>query len=110
MAFSRRVEELRSYLTGWKGYFGYCETPSTLQRLDEWVRRRLRCLLWKQWTTSKRRFRELTQRGASRNLAAQTVGSPHGAWRLSCSPALNIALPIRFFEEQGLPSLSKRTD
>lgn len=110
VTLDRMVAELRRYLTGWKGYFGYCETPSTLKRMDEWVRRRLRCYLWKQLAHSKCRFRELTQRGVKASLAAQTVGSPHGAWRLSCSPALSIALPIRFFEALGLPSLSKRTD
>jgi RNA-directed DNA polymerase len=110
ITLGRMVEELRHYLTGWKGYFGYCETPSILSRLDGWIRRRLRCFLWKQWKHSERRFQELTRRGVSRSLAAQTVGSPHGAWRLSCSPALGIALPTRFFKELGLPSLSKETD
>jgi RNA-directed DNA polymerase len=99
------IGALKRYLTGWRGYFGFCETPSVLQRLDEWIRRRLRCFFWKQWKRGRTRFRELAARGVSRDLAAQTVGSPHNAWRLSCSPALNIALSNRYFRALGLPSV-----
>jgi RNA-directed DNA polymerase len=96
---------LNRYLTGWRGYFGFCETPSVLQRLDEWVRRRVRCFFWKQWRRGNTRFRELTARGVDRSLAAQTAGSPHNAWRLSNSPALQRALTNRFLRSLGLPSL-----
>ncbi|WP_407670104.1 group II intron maturase-specific domain-containing protein [Paraburkholderia oxyphila] len=99
------MERLKRYLTGWRGYFGFCETPSTLQRLDEWVRRRVRCIFWKQWGNNRNRFRELTGRGVDRELAAQTVGSPHDAWRLSNSPALKRALTNRYLGALGLPSL-----
>ena len=43
------IGELRTYMIGWRGYFGFCETPSILRDLDRWTRRRLRCFLWKQW-------------------------------------------------------------
>jgi RNA-directed DNA polymerase len=100
------IGALKRYLTGWRGYFGYCETPRVLQRLDAWIRRRLRCFLWKQWRRGRTRFKELVARGVNRNLAAQTAGSPHGAWRLSCSPALSKALSNRYFRSLGLPSVA----
>lgn len=99
------IGTLKRYLTGWRGYFGFCQTPSVLKQLDEWIRRRLRCFFWKQWKLSRTRFRELTARGVSQDLAAQTVGSSHGAWRLSCSPALSIGLSNRYFRSLGLPSV-----
>jgi len=99
------IGSLKRYLTGWRGYFGFCETPRVLQQLDQWIRRRLRCFLWKQWKRGRTRFRKLVARGVSRDLAAQTAGSPHSAWRLSCSPALSIALPNRYFRSLGLPSV-----
>ena len=99
------IGSLKRYLTGWRGYFGFCETPRVLQRLDQWIRRRLRCFLWKQWKRGRTRFKKLVARGVSRDLAAQTAGSPHSAWRLSCSPALSIALPSRYFRSPGLPSV-----
>ncbi|WP_241991415.1 group II intron maturase-specific domain-containing protein [Paraburkholderia sp. RAU2J] len=97
---------LKRYLTGWRGYFGFCETPSVLQRLDEWVRRRTRCFFWKQWRRGSTRLRELLARGVDRNLAVQTAGSPHNAWRLSNSPALQRALTNRLLRSLGLPTLN----
>jgi RNA-directed DNA polymerase len=53
--FKARVRRLRTYLTGWRGYFGFCETPSVLCDLDSWIRHRLRCVQWKQWKVFRRR-------------------------------------------------------
>jgi RNA-directed DNA polymerase len=105
VSVDQMIGTLTRYLTGWRGYFGFCETPRVLQRLDQWIRRRLRCFLWKQWKRGRTRFKKLVARGVSRDLAAQTAGSPHSAWRLSCSPALSIALPNRYFRSLGLPSV-----
>jgi len=99
------VKQLGRYLTGWRGYFGFCQTPSVLQRLDRWLRRRLRSVIWKQWKRGPVRFAELHKRGVGKDLAAQTAGSAHGPWRLSNSPALAMALPNVYFASLGLPSL-----
>lgn len=101
------IGDLRRYLIGWRGYFGFCETPSVLQSLDRWLHRRLRSYAWKQWKTGKRRFKELRQLGVGKDLAAQTAGSRKGVWHLSRSPALNFALPGRVLAEMGVPSLLK---
>jgi RNA-directed DNA polymerase len=100
------VKELSVYLTGWRGYFGFCQTPSVLRALDEWLRRRLRAIAWKQWKTGRTRFAELRRCGVGRDLAATTAGSPHGPWRLAASPALHIAMPISFLRSLGLRSLA----
>jgi RNA-directed DNA polymerase len=100
------VKELATYLRGWRGYFGFCQTPSVLRELDQWLRRRLRAIVWKQWKRGPTRFAELRRRGVGRDLAATTAGSPHGPWRLSNSPALAIALPNAFLTSLGLPSLA----
>jgi RNA-directed DNA polymerase len=102
------VRQLAEYLRGWRGYFGFCQTPSVLRDLDSWVRRRLRGFKWKQWKRGKRRFAELRRLGVGKELAAQTAGSPHGPWRISRSPALSFALPDAFFVALGLPSLAAR--
>jgi RNA-directed DNA polymerase len=99
------VQQLSRYLIGWRGYFAFCQTPSVLQSLEAWVRRRLRSVVWKQWKRGKVRFAELTKRGVGKDLAAQTAGSPRGPWRLSNSPALAIALPNAYFGSLNLPSL-----
>jgi len=102
------VKELSVYLIGWRGYFGSCQTPSVLRKLDEWIRRRLRAIAWKQWKYGPARFAELRRRGVGRNLAAQTAGNPHGPWRLANSPALTIALPNGFFVSLGLASVAAK--
>jgi RNA-directed DNA polymerase len=101
----RMIGELRTYMVGWRGYFGFCETPTILRDLDSWIRRRLRCFLWKQWKRGRVRFKELGARGVGKALAAKTAGSAHGPWRLSNSRALAYALPNAYFDSLGLPAL-----
>src|SRR5246500_1330421 len=100
------VKELSVYLIGWRGYFGFCQTPSVLRKLDGWLRRRLRAIAWKHWKCGSTRFAELRRRGVGRDLAAETAGSPHGPWRLANSPALTIAMPVAFFRSLGLASVA----
>ena len=102
----RMAEELGRYLRGWIGYFGQCQTPSVLQSLEEWTRRRLRSVIWKQWKHSSVRFVELRKRGVDQELAAKTAGSSHGPWRLANSPGLHLALPNAYFDLLGIPRLT----
>jgi RNA-directed DNA polymerase len=110
VSLDRMVQQLSRYLTGWRGYFGYCETPSVFTTLDSWIRRRLRCFIWKQWKRGPTRFAELRKRGVGKDLAAQTAGSRKGLWHVSRSPALSIALPGAYFESLGLPKLAVSTN
>ena len=55
--FTRLVAELSRYLVGWRGYFGFCEVPYVLLRLDQWTRRRLRAVAWTYWKRGRTRFR-----------------------------------------------------
>ena len=96
------VNELNTYLRGWHGYFGSCQTPTVLEDLDSWIRRRLRCVIWKQWKVCRKRFTELCRRGVNELLAGLTAGSSHGPWRISQSPAMCIAFPNAFFDRMGL--------
>ena len=100
--------QLATYLRGWRGYFGFCQSPSVLGNLDSWIRRRLRSFQWKQWKRGRRRFAELRRLGVGKDLAAQTAGSSHGPWRISRSPALSYAMPGAFRDELGLPRLQAR--
>lgn len=108
VSLEEMVKQLTVYLRGWQEYFGFCQTPSVLQSLDEWVRHRLRATAWKQWKRGRTRFGELRRRGVGKDLAAQTAGSAHGPWRLANSPALNMALPNAYFSSLGLPTLGAR--
>jgi RNA-directed DNA polymerase len=100
------AKELSVYLIGWRSYFGFCQTPSVLRALDEWIRRRLRAIAWKQWKRGPTRFAELRRRGVGRVMAAKSASSPRGPWRLSNSPALTTALPNAYFGSLGLASVA----
>ncbi len=102
----RMAETLTQYLRGWIGYFGKCQTPSVLGSLDQWVRRRLRSAIWRQWRLGSTKFAKLRQRGVGKDLAAQTAGSAHGPWRIADSPGLHIALPNAYFDSLGIPRLT----
>jgi RNA-directed DNA polymerase len=80
ISLQQMTKELASYLRGWKSYFGYCQTPSVLHGLDQWIRRRLRSVIWKH---KKRR----------------------SSWRLANSPALSVEFPNAYFDSLGLPRL-----
>ena len=102
-SFKAVMTDLRRYLVGWLGYFRFCETPSVLNELEQWTRRRLRCLIWQQWKGSARRFEELVCRGANREEAAKLVGSSDGPWHLSRTPLFNQLFPRSWFLQRGLP-------
>ena len=106
VSLKQRVEALSRYLIGWRAYFGFCQTPWILRNLDGWIRRRLRCAVWKQWMHGKRRFAELVKRGVNRDLAARTAGSACGPWHLSNSQALHLAFSNASFDALGLPRVA----
>ena len=103
-SLSGLIKELSRYIAGWRGYFGRCETPTVLRRMDEWIRRRIRAIVWRQWKRGRTRFKALRRLGIGKDLAARTAGSSRGPWRLSMSPALSIALPNAALAKLGLVS------
>jgi RNA-directed DNA polymerase len=106
VSLGQMVESLSVYLRGWRSYFGFCQTPSTLRHLDSWIRRRLRCVIWTQWKHGGRRYAELRRLDVNPKLAARAAGSERGPWRISNIPALCYALPNAFFDSLGLPQLA----
>src|SRR6266403_1082052 len=100
------MEELATYMRGWRGYFGFCETPEVLIALTRWVRLRLRAALWRQWKTPRRRRAALIALGVSGQLR-NMAGSGRGPWHLARSKALSVGLSNAYFKSLGLPSLIK---
>ena len=100
------IGELRSYLVGWRNYFGLAGTPGIFATLDQWIRRRLRALQLKQWKRGRTIFRELRARGASVRAAAEVAAQARRWWWNACH-GVHTVLRNSYFEELGLPSLSK---
>ena len=99
------MAKLAPYMRGWRGYFGFCETPDMLINLTRWVRLRLRAAMWRQWKTQRRRRAMLIQLGVRGILAGNTAASGRGPWHLAHSKALNVGLSNAYFRSRGLPSL-----
>jgi RNA-directed DNA polymerase len=94
------VASLNSYLKHWYGYYRLTETDYDLMKADQWIRHRLRSLIWKQWKTFHKRRKELVALGVDPLEAAEVAGSSKGPWRISSCPAVHKALNNNFFCQQ----------
>jgi RNA-directed DNA polymerase len=99
------IEELNPLLRGWMGYFQHTQGRRVIETLDEWLRRRLRCLLWRQWKRPVHRARQLRQLGLDDDRAWRSAVNGRGPWWNAGAPHLNAALPTAFFTHMGLASL-----
>jgi RNA-directed DNA polymerase len=101
------LQEIGRYLLGWLGYFRLADTPSVFEDLDQWLRRRLRQLIWKRWKRGPTRYRELLKLGVPKWQAGLGAIN-HGPWRMAGSPVVKMALSNRYFKEQGLFSIGEK--
>ena len=99
------IEDLNPLLRGWINYFQHTQGRRVLEALDEWLRRRLRCLLWRQWKRPVHRARKLRQLGLDDDRAGRSAGNGRGPWWNAGAPHLNAALPTAFFTRMGLIAL-----
>jgi RNA-directed DNA polymerase len=101
------LREINRQAVGWVGYFQLADTPSVFRELDEWLRRRLRQLIWKRWKRGKTRWRELVKLGVPPKMAGLgAVGK--SPWHMAASPVVNMGLSNAYFRRQGLASLAER--
>jgi group II intron reverse transcriptase/maturase len=98
-------ERLGEYLRGWKEYFRLAETPGVFTNLDKWIRHRLRAIHLKHWKRSTTIYRELRARGLPRDAAAQVAANSRRWWKNSAK-LINVAFPIRYFDQLGIPRLA----
>lgn len=103
-SIARVAADLRSYLVGWKNYFRLAETPRIFAALDEWIRHRLRALHLKHWRRGKTIYRELRARGLS-EIGAARVAAHGRRWWKNSAMLINVAFPIRYFDQLGIPRL-----
>jgi len=104
-SLSRTIEGLNSLLRGWINYFQLTQTKGVLEELDGWLRRRLRCLLWRQWKKPRTRARKLRALGLDAERARVSAGNGRGPWWNAGASHMNQALPAAYFTRMGLVSL-----
>jgi len=108
VSITRVLEDLKKLVDGWVGYFCTAETPSRLQELDSWIRRRLRCYIYKQWKKPKNRAKQMIKLGVGPWLAWGVSYKGYGLWKIAGSPAMTRAITNTRLEEMGYSSLYKR--
>ena len=101
----RFIEELKPFLQGWINYFRLTEVKITFEELDGWIRRRLRCMLWRRWKRPFTRARNLMKRGLGEEQAWRAATNSRGPWWNSGAPHMSFAFPKSFFDHMGLVSL-----
>jgi len=90
--YAKRKEALRQFITGWVNYFKLAEMKMLLLRVDEWYRRRLRMLIWKQWKRIRTRGRNLMKLGIKKSMALRWANTRKGYWHTANSQILHCSI------------------
>jgi RNA-directed DNA polymerase len=106
-SLARTIEDLAPILRGWMQYFRLAEAKGIFEDLDGWVRRKLRCLLWRQWKRPRTRQTRLMQRGLDRLRAWQSANNGRGPWWNAGASHMHDAYRAAFFDALGLLSLQR---
>ena len=101
-------EDLMPKLRGWMYYFGLAETKGVFEELDQWLRRKLRCIIWRQWKRPATRRKRLITRGLRESHASQSAYNGRGAWRNAGAAHMNLAFPKKYFDALGLVALQQQ--
>ena len=99
------LEELKPLVRGWAGYFSVAQTRGVFKELDQWIRRKLRCLEWRKWKRGRTRRKRLIALGLDGKVARASAFNGHGPWWNSNASHLNAALPTSYFRRMGLTLL-----
>ena len=108
VSLGRMISELNSFLTGWVTYFRHASAKGHLERMDEWIRRKLRCVRLKQRKRGRSITDFLSSLGVPRQRARSLGGSGRGWWRKAATPQATEAMSLQWFKKQGLVSLTER--
>lgn len=104
-SIKRTIAKLNQTIVGWASYFRLDETGWAMGRLDSWIRRRIRCIIWRQWKRLRTRIKNLMSRGVSLSIARSPACSNAGPWKASRHPAMQMAYSNKTLAQMGLKSL-----
>lgn len=104
-SLAKTIEDSKAKLRGWIVYFRHAEVKGIFEELDGWIRRKLRCILWRQWKRTYTRIRKLMQRGLPERRAWASARNGRGPWWNSGASHMNDAFRKSYFDKLGLVSL-----
>jgi len=102
----RRKVALKQYITGWVNYFKLADMKTLLLKVDEWFRRRLRMVIWKQWKRTKTRLRNLIKLGVGKQKAWEHANTRKSYWHTANSPILATSITNARLHQAGYIFLS----
>lgn len=105
IAMDERIAKINRFTTGWMGYFQLSDASRPFRDLEEWLRRRMRQIRWKEWKRYAARRRNLLALGIPDRSAREWAGSSKGYWRIAGSGVLQRALPNSHWDDLGLKML-----
>lgn len=108
MSMAHRMLKLEQALTGWVNYFSIADMSTLAKSLDEWLRRRIRMCLWKQWKKIKTRHDNLVRLGIRNAKAWEFANTRKGYWRISNSPILSRTVTNEYLKKLGLQSIAEK--
>lgn len=100
----KREKEYQEYVRGWVQYYRLADMKGLLKRTDEWARRRIRAVYWKQWKKIKTRYRMLKALGMEHWMAKELACSRKGYWRMA--QVLNQIFSKKIIARLGYTSMS----
>ena len=101
----RTIQDLNPLLRGWAAYFRWAQVFRVLEDLDGWIRRKLRCILWRQWKKPYTRGKNLMKAGLGEERAFRSAFNQRGPWWNSGRSHMNQAFPKKYFDQLGLVSV-----
>jgi RNA-directed DNA polymerase len=106
MGMDSRLTKLKQSIQGWVNYFGIADMKTLAKNVDEWLRRRIRMVVWKTWKRVHTRFICLQKLGLDKQKAWEYANTRKGYWRIADSPILHRTLTNKILEKRGLVSIS----
>jgi hypothetical protein len=106
MSMDLRLVKLKQAIQGWVNYFKIADMKTLAKTLDEWLRRRIRLVVWKSWKRIRTKFISLQKLGLDKSKAWEYANTRKGYWRISDSPILHSTLTNKILEKRGLVSIS----
>jgi len=106
ISMDERLLKLKQTIVGWVNYFGIADMKTLANNLDEWLRRRIRMVIWKTWKRISTRFVNLKKLGLDKSKSWEYANTRKGYWRVSDSPILKRTLTNKILEKRGLVSIS----
>lgn len=102
------LNNLKKYTIGWLGYYSVADMDKRIKSLNEWTRRRIRQIFWKQWKRVSARFDNLKRLGVPKGKAWEWANSRLGYWRIAHSWVLSTSLTNEYLASIGYDDISKR--